>query len=193
MKFFDISITQGLCRVGEHLKFNEEICKKIELNPLKATLTLEFNEKGDYIISHINGKKIENDEQPEEELFTAYFDGSAKPNPGARHIGYVIYDSDGNITTEFHQSIGYGTNNQAEYQALLFLLNHVRNMKIKDIHVMGDSKLVINQINGIWKCKDPELNKIKEICDKYLKEIPKWKLEWVSRNQNKKADILSKG
>ena len=43
------------------------------------------------------------------------------------------------------------TNNYAEYTALLFGIERVVELGIKDIHVEVDSQLVINQLNGIYK------------------------------------------
>ena len=44
------------------------------------------------------------------------------------------------------------TNNEAEYQGALAVLQHAASMQYTRIRVYGDSKLIVSQLNGIWRC-----------------------------------------
>ena|SRR2546421_595377 len=75
------------------------------------------------------------------------FDGSCEPNPGMMQIGFVIRDSDGDILTEESHPLGDGTNNIAEYQALLHGLRAALDRGIQYLRVQGDSMVVIAAVN----------------------------------------------
>jgi ribonuclease HI len=124
--------------------------------------------------------------------YKAFFDGSAQPNPGAKTIGVVIIKPDGTKFCEFSKQTGFGTNNEAEYEALLEICHIVKDYNIKEINIMGDSMLVVNQVNGKWKCNKPNLIPLKNKV-LYLLSGTKFTLTHVPREQNTEADFLSKG
>ncbi len=79
------------------------------------------------------------------------------------------------------------TNNVAEYGALIYWLKEFRKLKEKKIEILLDSKLVVEQVSKRWKCKDERM--------KYLlwevRELLVWidyKIKWIPREQNWKAD-----
>lgn len=78
-----------------------------------------------------------------------YFDGGCKPNPGMCEIGVVIPS----IDLKHHELIGYGTNNQAEWAALIFGLTIAKEKGITILTVIGDSRNVIMQASGRWTMK----------------------------------------
>lgn len=122
--------------------------------------------------------------------YTAFFDGSAQPNPGIKRIGgRILYN--GTVLFDFNDITGRGTNNEAEYEALLRLSELIKIKGIKDINIYGDSQLVVNQINGIWKCTKPNLIPLKEKVLNNLSKI-NYTLKHVPREQNSEADKLSK-
>lgn len=125
--------------------------------------------------------------------YEAYFDGSAKPNPGEMMIGGLIKESSsGETIHQYSKEIGNGTNNEAEYSSLLNLLDDLIEMNIQEVTIYGDSALVVNQVNRKWKCKD---DRMKALCNKarqMLSLIPKWRLEHVKRGYNKEADSLTR-
>ena len=72
------------------------------------------------------------------------FDGAAIPNPGKRGIGAVLLDN-GQVLHEISEMLeGTGTNNEAEYNALIQGLKKAQALGWTDINVQGDSKLVVN-------------------------------------------------
>lgn len=127
---------------------------------------------------------------PKEE-FVLYFDGCSKGNPGPSGIGAVIY-KDG---IEYWSSCKYignkRTNNEAEYSALILGLETAIEKEIKKISVCGDSLLVINQVNGIYKVKNKNLFELYNRVDKLKKAFNYIDFNHVYRNENKRADQLS--
>jgi len=119
-------------------------------------------------------------------------DGSCYPNPGNMAIGIVIY-KDGELVKKISEAIGYGTNNVAEYKALIRGLEEVKELNPKNIDVYCDSQLVVKQLNKIYKVRDkgiiPLFNKIEEI----IRTIPgKVNFIWNRRDNNFVADNLAK-
>jgi len=90
-----------------------------------------------------------------------YCDGGAINNPGKAGIGVLIKFN--NQIKEYAKEIGYGTNNQAEYSAVIFALEKIKHLfgkdKVKNLKVIiySDSELIVNQINNKYKILEPEL------------------------------------
>lgn len=120
-----------------------------------------------------------------------YFDGATKPNPGELGLGAHINDVDGvEIDAAIHYK-SFGTNNEAEYYALILLLKRAAALKIKNLCCYGDSKLIINQCNGEFNVSEkfkPYLNRVKEL----IANFDSVTIKWVRRNKNSRADQLSK-
>jgi len=123
--------------------------------------------------------------------FTAYFDGSASPNPGDMNVGGHI-KNDKYTVSKFSKNMGNGTNNEAEYLALIELIKKIIYLHIKKVEIFGDSQLVVNQVNGVFKVKQENIKKLVEHVKNLLKQIPDWSLSWIERSKNKEADVLSK-
>lgn len=84
-------------------------------------------------------------------------DGGSRKNPGAAAIGIVILDEEKKKLEDYKECIGNATNNVAEYKALLKALQLAAKHTRKEVHIFMDSELIINQMNGIYKIKSPEL------------------------------------
>jgi ribonuclease HI len=121
----------------------------------------------------------------------AYFDGGSTPNPGVMAIGGYIEDTDKTIIYEYSEVIGHGTNNKAEYTSLLYLCRALVDHQIQNVRIYGDSSLVVNQVNGVYKAKDPSMISLRDQVRQVLDQIEKWELVHIPRNQNKKADLLT--
>jgi len=122
--------------------------------------------------------------------YIAAFDGGATPNPGDMKIGGFIKLNEKTIF-RYSDSIGHGTNNIAEYASLLKLVKEAKRLGIQNLYIQGDSQLIINQVNGIWKAKDPRMRQYRDRVISALKHIKNWELKHVLRNQNKEADSLT--
>jgi ribonuclease HI len=83
------------------------------------------------------------------------------------------------------------TNNQAEYEALLSGLEVLVGMGAQRAEDFGDSKLVIQQVNGENQCLDGVLNEYKEECIKALAKFEKVHVYHVHRKDNGEANVLA--
>jgi ribonuclease HI len=124
-------------------------------------------------------------------VYILRFDGCCKPNPGDIGIGVIVLDEDNKKIIQISEKGGFGTNNQAEYKAIIRGFEDLLKTYSGDLLVQGDSQLVINQLKEEWKVKKqaliPLFNRVKELEEKFDKVDYKW----ISRNENKEADLLS--
>lgn len=125
-----------------------------------------------------------------DQAYTAAFDGGATPNPGSMKIGGWIRDPKGNRIYAYTEEIGHGTNNEAEYRSLLKLMEEIQKRGIKKIHIQGDSALVVNQVKGLWKTKDPRMALLKDKVTATAAGL-EYYLEHVLRDKNSEADSLT--
>ena len=119
-----------------------------------------------------------------------HVDGGARGNPGPAATGVVIESPDGAVLYAGGETIGVATNNVAEYRALLAGLEHARELGVTDLEVLGDSALVVNQVNGTWRIKEPHLRPLREEAVRALAGFDRWKLRHVPRAKNADADAL---
>jgi ribonuclease HI len=89
-----------------------------------------------------------------------FIDGAARGNPGSAAIGFMIYDSDGNLIEKQSECIGVCTNNMAEYKALIKALDVASSHTREEIICFMDSELVIRQMNFSYKIKKPHLKEL---------------------------------
>jgi len=87
-------------------------------------------------------------------------DGGCRGNPGEGAIGFIILDEKNRILTKVGKCIGYTTNNQAEYLALIEGLDYASKFTRGTVYCFLDSELVVNQVTEAWKIKDDELRKL---------------------------------
>ena len=119
-----------------------------------------------------------------------YFDGGARGNPGPAGIGWLIVTGDG-IVAEGSDRIGRATNNQAEYEALITALEAARDYGYDEVHVRGDSELIVKQVRGEYDTNDPELREKRVTALELLSSFETWTLEHVPREVNERADALA--
>ena len=118
-----------------------------------------------------------------------YFDGGSRGNPGPAAIGWVIVTGDG-IVAENGETIGTATNNQAEYEALIAGLEAARDYGYDEVHVRGDSELIVKQVRGEYDTNNPELREKRVTVRELLSSFDEWTLEYVPREVNDRADGL---
>lgn len=119
-----------------------------------------------------------------------YTDGGSRNNPGPSALGVVITDDKGKILKEYSHYLGEATNNQAEYEAVIFALQKARQLKIKELEIRIDSELIGKQLLGKYKIKDPDLQLLFIKAWNLRLDFKKFDIKIISREQNKKADKL---
>lgn len=119
-----------------------------------------------------------------------YTDGGARNNPGPAAIGAVIGEK------EYSKFLGQATNNEAEYQAVIFALKKVKQIigkgksKGVEIEIKSDSELLINQLNGRYKIKEKNLVPFFIEIWNLKQDFGEVKFSQISREENKRADLL---
>lgn len=119
------------------------------------------------------------------------FDGCSKGNPGLAGAGAVIYHLNEEYYADYLFLGENYTNNHAEYGGLILGMQQAKSFGIKKLKVEGDSLLVINQMNGIYKCKSSNLAELYDKAKELEKAFVKIEYNHVFRNKNKRADTLS--
>lgn len=126
-------------------------------------------------------------------LVNIYCDGGARGNPGIAAVGVVIKNENQQILFKFGEVIGETTNNVAEYSAVIKALDFLKNKNIKPgkINFFLDSRLVVNQLNGIFKIKNPGLFNLFLKVRNLEREI-NYQINYalIPRAQNWEADSL---
>ncbi|XP_019261970.1 PREDICTED: uncharacterized protein LOC109239833 [Nicotiana attenuata] len=118
-----------------------------------------------------------------------YFDGAAhREGAGA---GVVFVTSQGEVLPYSFTLTQHWTNNVAEYQALILGLKMAVDMRQLQLHIYGDSELVINRLLGSYEVKKPELRPYHGYAQKLIGWLGNVTLQHVPRKENKKADALS--
>jgi len=155
-----------------------------------------MNESSDFSITGdlIKGNEdiFRNEIEKNDEYYSLFFDGSSKGNPGIAGAGFVIYDKHTNEL--FHDSFFVGekkTNNFAEYTGLIRGLEEASRQNIRKINVCGDSLLVINQMNGVYKVNSLNLLPLYEIAKNLEKKFDSISYKHIYRKYNKRADELA--
>jgi ribonuclease HI len=118
------------------------------------------------------------------------FDGGAVPNPG-KASGAAVLFYNGELIHERATFLSHATNNEAEYMGLINGLELCLELNVKTLKVTGDSMLIINQMNGKWKCSKEHLRPYYDKCLKLLSQFNSVSVSHVLRAFNKNADSLS--
>lgn len=145
----------------------------------------EFAQKIDGII----GSKT-SEEQLSLDTAKLFTDGGSRGNPGPSATGVVILDLEDNVVKKSSQYLGVTTNNQAEYQALKEGLELAGTIGIKELAVYMDSELIVKQINGIYKIKNPDLLPVYKDVKSLAENFQKISFTHVPRALNKLADEM---
>jgi ribonuclease HI len=124
-------------------------------------------------------------------MTTAYIDGGSRGNPGPAGYGVQIVDDAGQVVAELHEALGRATNNVAEYQGLLAALGWALNRGLQSLHVRSDSELLVRQLKGEYRVKNPGLQPLYQEALARATRIGKVTFEHVGRELNREADRLA--
>lgn len=124
-------------------------------------------------------------------LYVLSTDGASVPNPGPSAIGAVLRGPNGEVTDRMSRSIGFATNNQAEYRALIEGVRLAIARGARQLLIRSDSKLIVQQILGQWAVKNEELRPFRSEARELLGRLDCWELKHVLRDKNAEADQLA--
>jgi ribonuclease HI len=110
---------------------------------------------------------------------TYFFDGGCRPNPGRMEAAVVSRGR-----SWFHDDLGIGDNNEAEWTALLRAVDLAISAGIRDALFIGDSVLVIAQASGLQPCRSPQLKPYLGAFNAAAAAIPRIRLRQVPRSKN---------
>jgi ribonuclease HI len=121
-------------------------------------------------------------------LFT---DGACRGNPGQGGAGAVLMGGNGEVVGTAKKFLGHCTNNIAEYKALILGLGEALGRGATAISIYLDSELLVRQIQGIYRVKNPDLKPLMAEIRELLDRFDTWKVEHVPRRENALADELA--
>jgi ribonuclease HI len=119
----------------------------------------------------------------------ANIDGGSRGNPGPAAFGAYILLPDGRAV-EVKGFIPHSTNNVAEYNGLLAALRWAVEHGIRKLHVRADSELLVKQMGGQYRVRNPGLLPLYEEARSLIRQVGSVTFEHVRRELNKDADRL---
>ncbi len=127
---------------------------------------------------------------------TIYTDGGSRGNPGPAAIGVVFCNEKGQKIKDYFKFLGKKTNNEAEYEAVIFALKKFKQLfgkklaKNSEIELKSDSELLVKQLKGEYKILDSKIQTLFLIVWNLKLDFKKVKFKAISREKNKQADRL---
>jgi ribonuclease HI len=121
---------------------------------------------------------------------TLYSDGGARGNPGPAGAGAILTAEDGRPLAQISQYLGTATNNVAEYRALILGLEAACAQRVGDLTVCLDSELVVRQLNGAYRVKDPKMLPLHAQVRRLFARFERVSVAHIPRERNKDADKL---
>jgi ribonuclease HI len=122
---------------------------------------------------------------------TIHTDGAARGNPGPAGAGACIRDEHGTVVSEDCRYLGEATNNVAEYEALLLGMERAKELGARRIEMCADSQLVVRQLNGEYRVRNPALQRLHARVQQLESEFDSVEYRHVPRAENRAADRLA--
>ena len=122
---------------------------------------------------------------------TLFTDGACRGNPGQGGAGAVVMSVDGQVVSTAKKFLGHCTNNIAEYRALILGLEEALEHKPDTLRVYLDSELLVRQIQGVYRVKNPALQPLMTEVRSLLARFDAWEVDHVPRRENTLADGLA--
>src|SRR5206468_589038 len=126
-----------------------------------------------------------------EHYLVAHSDGGARGNPGPAGYGVVMQDESGKKVAALSEYLGHQTNNFAEYQGLIAALEYALQHGPKALKLISDSELLVRQIKGIYKVKNPTLQDLHGRAKELIAQLDWFSIGHAMREQNQEADQLA--
>jgi ribonuclease HI len=124
-------------------------------------------------------------------LLRLHVDGASRGNPGEAGFGVHVTGDDGSEVASLYGYLGRATNNIAEYQALLNGLRFALARGASRVEVFSDSELLVRQIDGRYRVKNPGLQPLHREAKDLLARFERAQVVHVPREQNREADALA--
>jgi len=134
---------------------------------------------------------LDSRENPPEHFLIAHSDGGARGNPGPAGFGVVIQDETGRKVAALSEYLGHQTNNFAEYQGLIAALEYAIEHGPKALKLISDSELLVRQIKGIYKVKNPVLQDLHARAKELIAKLDWFSIGHALREHNQEADRLA--
>ena len=125
---------------------------------------------------------------PVSDFATIYTDGGSRGNPGPSGLGYYIIGPDGKELKRGGEFLGFSSSRLAEYYGLKEGLEQAIELGLKRVHFKSDSLMMVNQMNGIYKVKNPDLMQVHNDVLKLLENLEAYSFTHVPREMNVEAD-----
>jgi ribonuclease HI len=119
-----------------------------------------------------------------------FIDGGARGNPGPSAIALVMEDEDKEVVWTHAEAIGDGTNNWAEYVALIRGLTGAKRLGVHEIDVFSDAELIVKQVRGEYRVKHPALMPLWEEARNLTRQFARFRIAHIPRAKNRVADRL---
>jgi ribonuclease HI/probable phosphoglycerate mutase len=125
-----------------------------------------------------------------------YCDGGSRGNPGPAAIGVIFTDEKGKVLKEYAQKIGRATNNEVEYEAVIFALQKAKLLfgkkkaKNMEVEVKMDSEFVAKQLNAQYKILDRKIEQLFLKTWNLKIDFGKIIFKHIPRSENREADKL---
>jgi len=131
--------------------------------------------------------------------FIVRTDGAARGNPGPASAGAALFRADRPDARDpravpdasISDYLGIQTNNVAEYTGVVRALELARDLGATEVHLLLDSKLIVEQLSGRWRVKDAKLIPLWAAARQTLHGFRRWTATHVPRAQNTVADALA--
>ena len=123
-------------------------------------------------------------------LVRLWIDGGSRGNPGPSGIGVVMKSESGETLEEVGRTIPVGTNNVAEYQALLEALDLAVRRGAKRVEINSDSELLVKQVRGEYRVKNEALRELFAEAKLRISGFTSCVVRHVPREENTRADEL---
>lgn len=118
-------------------------------------------------------------------------DGASLGNPGPAAIGATIKDDRGRILASISQRIGWATNNQAEYRAVIVALERATGLGVSRADIYLDSELIVRQLNGQYRVKNQSLKPLYHKLKQLQSQLDGFTITHIPRNENSEAHNLA--
>ncbi len=127
---------------------------------------------------------------PDPSAWLAWFDGATHPNPGKMGVGGLLKNPDGDVVTHISFAAGQGDSSEAEYLALLAVLQAAVNARSTKLIVYGDSRVVLDDVQT-KTAGAPILGSHRTRARQLIAQLNDVSFIWIPRRKNGMADALS--